>query len=112
MLREETLVNERSTACHGVNLDFDLNQKMLKFLVFSFNSSLYLSVFVLEPLLMYFSYCSISMNFPCLWKGVVSVVKMSICLDSVRIFYILSVIVQSYVKRGFQLLSDMLYLAE
>ena len=54
-----TVVNGRSTAYHGLNLVLDLNQKVLKFLVFLFNSSLYLSVIVLEPLLMYFPYCSI-----------------------------------------------------
>ena len=60
-----------STACHELNLVLDLNQKVLKFLVFLSNSSLYLSVFVLELLLMYFLIlfnCPISMNFPCLWK--------------------------------------------
>ena len=56
---EKTVVDERSTACHGLNLVFDLNQKVLKFLVFLSNSSLYLSVFVLELFLMYFLYCSI-----------------------------------------------------
>ena len=59
MQREGTTVNGRSTACHGVNLVLDLNQKVLNFLVFLSNSSLYLSVLVLESLLMYFLYCSI-----------------------------------------------------
>ena len=59
MQREGTVVNERSTACYGLNLALHLNQKVFKFLVFLSNSSLYLSVFVLEPLLMYFLYCSI-----------------------------------------------------
>ena len=53
MQREGTLVKERSTGYHGINLVLDLNQKVIKFLVFLSNSSLYLSVFVLEPLLMY-----------------------------------------------------------
>ena len=53
MQREGTVVNGRSTVCHGLNLVLDLNQKVLKFLVFLSNSSLYLLVFVLEPLLMY-----------------------------------------------------------
>ena len=59
MQKEGTVVNGRSAAEHGVNLVVDLNQKMLKFLVFISNISLHLSVFVLEPLLMYFSYYSI-----------------------------------------------------
>ena len=59
MRREGTVVNDRSTASHGVNLVLDLNQKVLKFLVFLSNSSLYLSVFVLEPLFLYFLYCSL-----------------------------------------------------
>ena len=54
MQRERTVANGRSTSCHGLNLVLDLNQKVLnKVLVFLSNSSLYLSVFVLEPLLMY-----------------------------------------------------------
>ena len=57
---EGTVVNGRSTACHGLNLVLDLNQKVLSFLVLLSNSSLYLSVFVLEPLLMYSLYCSIN----------------------------------------------------
>ena len=56
---ERTVVNERSPVCHGVKLVFDLNQKVLKFLVFLSNGSQYLSVFVLELLVMYFSHCSI-----------------------------------------------------
>ena len=60
MQRKRTVVNERITACHGVNLVLDLKQKMLKFLVLFSNGSLYLSVFVLEPLLMYFLYCSVA----------------------------------------------------
>ena len=59
MQKEGTVVNGRSTVCHGVNLVLDLNQKVLKFLVFLSNSSLYLLVFVLEPLLMYILYYSI-----------------------------------------------------
>ena len=51
---EGTVVNGRSTVCHGLNLVLDLNQKVLKLLFFLSNSSLYLSVFVLELLLMYF----------------------------------------------------------
>ena len=53
MQREGAVTNGRSTACHGLNLVLDLHQKVLKFLVFLSNSSLYLSVLVLEPLLMY-----------------------------------------------------------
>ena len=53
MQREGTVANGKSTACHGLNLVLDLNRKVLKFLVVLSNSSLYLSVFVLEPLLMY-----------------------------------------------------------
>ena len=59
MQREGAVVNGRSAACHGVNSVLDLNQKVSKFLVFLSNGSLYLSVFVLEPLLMYFLYCSV-----------------------------------------------------
>ena len=51
--------NGRSAVCHGVNFVLDLNQKVLKFLVFLSSCSLYLLVFVLEPLLMCFLYCSI-----------------------------------------------------
>ena len=47
--REGTVVNGRSTACHGLTLVLDLNQKVLNILVFLSNSSFYLSVFVLEP---------------------------------------------------------------
>ena len=54
MQKEGTVVNGRSPACHGINLVLNLNQKVLKFLVFFSDSSLYLSVFVLEPLLMFF----------------------------------------------------------
>ena len=53
MQKEGTVVNERNTACHGVNLVLDLNQKVLKFFVFLSNSYLYFSVFVLELQLMY-----------------------------------------------------------
>ena len=59
MQREGKLVNERNTECHGVNLVLDLNQKLSKSLVVLFSSFLHLSVFVLEPLLMYFLYCSV-----------------------------------------------------
>ena len=48
-----TVANGRSTACSGLNLVLDINLIMLKFLVFFSNSFLYLSAFVLEPLLMY-----------------------------------------------------------
>ena len=48
MQMEETVVNGRSTPCNGLNLILDLTQK-----VFLSNSFLYLSVFVLEPLLVY-----------------------------------------------------------
>ena len=44
-------------------------------------------------------------------EGVVPVIKMLACFDSVRIFYIFSMVVQSNVKRGFRL-SDILYFAE
>ena len=53
MQMEETVVNGRSTLCYGLNLVLDLTQKLLHFLVFLSNSFLYLSVFVLEPLLVY-----------------------------------------------------------
>ena len=46
-------------AYHELTLFLDLNQKVLKFLVFLSNSSLCPLVFVLEPLLMYFFFCSI-----------------------------------------------------
>ena len=46
MQKEETMVNGGSTACHGVNLDLDLNLKV-------FNISLFISFFVLQLLLMY-----------------------------------------------------------
>ena len=59
MQKEGTIVNGRSAACHGLDLVLDLNQKVLNFLVFLSNSPLYLSAFVLEPLLMYFLYYSI-----------------------------------------------------
>ena len=59
MQKEGILVNGRSAACHGINLVLDLNQKVLNFLVFLSNSSLYPLVFVLEPLLMYFLHYSI-----------------------------------------------------
>ena len=49
----------RSTVCHGINIVLDLNQRVLKFLVFLSISSLYLPVFVLQPLLVYFLYCQI-----------------------------------------------------
>ena len=71
MLREETVVNQRSTTCHEVHLVLDWNQKLLKFLVFLCNNSVYLLVFVVEHLLMYFLSlfsCLVSLNFPCLWK--------------------------------------------
>ena len=109
MQRRGTLVNGRSTACHGPNLIRDLNQKVLKFLFFLSSSFFYLSVFVLEPLLLCFLYCSIVQLM--LMEDVVPVVKMFACFDSVRIFYILFVVVQSYPKWGFQL-SDILYFAE
>ena len=51
MQRERAVVNGRSSACQGVNLVLDLNQKLLKFLVFLSNRSLYLSGFVLEFIL-------------------------------------------------------------
>ena len=56
---EGTVVNGKNTACHGLYLVLDISEKVLKFLVFLFNSSLYLSVFVIKPLLMYSLYCSI-----------------------------------------------------
>ena len=39
--------------CHGLSLVIDLNRKVLMFSFFLSNSSLYLPVFVLAPLLMY-----------------------------------------------------------
>ena len=53
-------VNGESTAYHVLNLVPDLNQKVLEFLVFLANSSLYLLVFVSELLLMYFLCCSVA----------------------------------------------------
>ena len=44
-------------------------------------------------------------------EGFALVIKMLTCFDSVRIFYIFSVVVQSYVKRGFWL-SNELYFTE
>ena len=57
MQGEGTVASEKITAYHGVNLVLDLNQMVLKFLIFLSNGSLYLQVFVLESLLMYFFYC-------------------------------------------------------
>ena len=58
MQKEGPVESGRNTACHGgLNLVLDLNQKVLMFLVFLSNSSLYLSIIVLEPLLMYSLYC-------------------------------------------------------
>ena len=51
--KERAVVNGRSTACHGNNLVFDLDQKVFKFVVFLSSSSFCPSVFVLEPLLMH-----------------------------------------------------------
>ena len=48
------------------------------------------------------------MNFPCV-EDVVPVFKMFGWFDSLKIFYILSVFVRSYVKTGFRL-SDILYI--
>ena len=56
---EGTVVNRRSTTCHGLNLVLDLNENVLKFLVFLSNNSLCLSVFVLVPLLMHSEHCLI-----------------------------------------------------
>ena len=78
MQRERTLVNGRSTACHGLNLILDLNQKVLKSLVFLSNSSFYLSVFVFKTSVNVFFIlfnCSISMNFLCLWKTLFQLLK-------------------------------------
>ena len=44
MQREGTVVNGRSTVCHGVNLVLDSIQKVLTFLVFLSNSSLCFSL--------------------------------------------------------------------
>ena len=44
-------------------------------------------------------------------EDVVPVVKIFACFDSAMIFYILSVVVQSYGKKGLRL-SDILYFAE
>ena len=46
--------------------------------------------------------CSIRMNFPGLWKTWFHLLKFT-RFDSFRVFYILSVVGQSYVKRGFPL---------
>ena len=53
MQMEVTVVNGRSTACSGLTLVLDLNQNVLRVLVFIPNSFLYLSVFVLKSLFMY-----------------------------------------------------------
>ena len=45
-----------------------------------------------------------------LMEDVVQIVKMFACFDNVSIFYIFSLVVQSYVERGFRL-SDILYFA-
>ena len=53
MQREGTVADKKSTACHELNVILDLNQKVLKILAFLSNSSRYLLVFDLEPLLIY-----------------------------------------------------------
>ena len=47
------MVYRGSTAYHGVNLVLDLDVKVLNDLAFLYNSSLFLSVFVSQLLLMY-----------------------------------------------------------
>ena len=96
------MANRRSTACHGLNLVLDLNQKLLKFLVFLSNSYLYLSVFVLEPLLMYSKYCLIVqlvLKFHAYGRLDFSYksIRFQLFFDSVRIFHFLYVVVLSYV---------------
>ena len=59
MRTEGTMVNGESTAYHSVNLVLDLNLKLLKILALLSNSSLFLSVFVLQHLLMHSVYRSI-----------------------------------------------------
>ena len=62
---------------NGLRLVLDLTQEILKFLVFLSNSSLYLSVFVLKPLLIYRKYFSIvQLVFSMLMEDVVPAVKM------------------------------------
>ena len=79
---EGTVVNRRSTTCHGLNLVLDLNENVLKFLVFLSNNSLSFSLCFSTSVDVFFSLCfstsvdafltlfncSISMDFPCLWK--------------------------------------------
>ena len=91
MLREGTVVNGGSTACHGLNLVLDLNQKGVK--VFS------LSGFILESLLMSFFIlfnCSISINFPCLWKAWFQLLECLHASIALEFFYIVSVVVRFY----------------
>ena len=59
MRTEGTMVNGESTTYHSVNLVLDLNLKLLKILALLSNSSLFLSVFVLQHLLMHSVYRSI-----------------------------------------------------
>ena len=94
--------NRRSTACHGLNLVLYLNQKLLKVLVFLSNSYLCLSVFVLEPLLMYSKYCLIVqlvLKFHAYRRLDFSylIIRFQLFFDSVRIFHFLYVVVLSYV---------------
>ena len=59
MRTEGTMVNGEGTAYHSVNLVLDLSLKLLKILALLSNSSLFLSVFVLQHLLMHSVYRSI-----------------------------------------------------
>ena len=88
MQKEGTVVNGRSPACHGINLVLNLNQKVLKFLVFFSDS--------------------FSMNFPCSWKVWFQLLK---CWHASIALRFNIVVVQSFVKRGVRL-SDILYFAE
>ena len=107
------MVNGKSTACHELDLVFNLNQKVLKFYIFLSNTSLHLSVSVLEPFFIYFYIVQLfsKHEFHMLMEDLFPVVNMFACSDRVSIFYILSVVVQSYVKRNFRL-SNILYFAE
>ena len=77
MQREGTVVKERSTACHGVHLVLHLNKKVLKFLVFISNISVFFSLCFktsVDVFLILFN-CSVSMTFTCLWKALFKLLK-------------------------------------
>ena len=98
MQAEGTVARKRKYCMPWTWLILDLSRKLLQVLVFLSKSFSFLSVFVLEPLLMYSYYYSI---FQLVWifmlvEYVVPVIKMLACSDRVRIFFILAVFVQSY----------------